>query len=45
MFDTTRLNHLPRETSRAAIACSAGGAYAPRPMIASADTAIDDDFS
>ena len=44
MFETTRLNHRPRETTRAAMACSAGGAKAPRPMMASADIAIDDDL-
>ena len=35
----------PRLASRAAIACRAGGAYAPSPMIESAPTAIEDSFS
>jgi len=42
MLETTRLNHRFRETSLAAIACRAGGAYAPSAMIESALTAIAD---
>ena len=45
MLDTTRLNHRFRETSLAAMAWSAGGAYAPSPMIESALTAIADSLS
>ena len=44
MLDTTTLNHRARETRRAAVAWSAGGAYAPSPMIESADTAMDEDL-
>src|SRR5215207_5679484 len=40
MFDTTRLHHRACATRRAAVAWSAGGANAPRPMIVSAPTAM-----
>ena len=40
MFETTRLHQRACAIRRAAVAWSAGGAYAPRPMIVSAPTAM-----